>query len=345
MPRKISPKRIARLQTRYLRQEGASEAEIRRWRPYLTAQIGAESNFTQGVGSPAGARDIAQFMPGTAPGYGVKLGDGKIKDDIRGQVRYMLPLLRKHGVEGALRGYNAGPGAIDESKRFSETNNYVQRIESTVGRYRGGRHTDPPVDGHRPGPQYRTIPGEDFTDQRQAAMLSYLDERGKPGALLELKGQLDAYQDTPDQTVTVPGEPSASNRSRRPRLGTPHPTSGKGRVIGTPHSGTHTLGNWQSDNALDIRVPNGTAIRASTSGKVVKVSGSYEGGASRFDGYQVTIEGPNGGLFYTHLMDVNVKAGQRVKRGQVIGKSGSANGVPHLHFGVEKGDPRRFIGG
>jgi hypothetical protein len=103
----------------------------------LTAQIGAESNFMQGVGSPAGAQDIAQFMPGTAPGYGVRLGDNKIKDDIRGQVRYMLPLLRKHGIEGALRGYNAGVGAIERSKGFSETNSYVRKVRGSAGRYRG----------------------------------------------------------------------------------------------------------------------------------------------------------------------------------------------------------------
>lgn len=137
MPRSVSPERVARLQRRYLRRQGASRREIRRYQPILTAQIGAESNFTQGVGSPAGARDIAQFMPGTAPGYGVTLGDNRIKDDIRGQVRYMLPLLRRYGAEGALRGYNAGVGAIERSHGFSETNNYVRRVRSTADRYRG----------------------------------------------------------------------------------------------------------------------------------------------------------------------------------------------------------------
>jgi hypothetical protein len=135
--RRVSPKRVASLQERYLRSLGATDAEIRRYRPVLTAQIGAESNFTQGIGSPAGAQDIAQFMPGTAPSYGVRLGDNKIKDDIRGQVRYMLPLLRKYGIEGALRGYNAGVGAIERSKGFSETNNYVSRVRGTAGQYGG----------------------------------------------------------------------------------------------------------------------------------------------------------------------------------------------------------------
>lgn len=137
MPRKVAPRRVARLQTRFLREEGATAQEIRRWRPLLTAQIRHESNFTEGVGSGAGARDIAQFMPTTAPGYGVKLGDGRIADDLRGQVRYMLPLLRKHGEEDALRAYNAGPGAIEQSRGFDETNGYVRRVLGSAGEYRG----------------------------------------------------------------------------------------------------------------------------------------------------------------------------------------------------------------
>jgi hypothetical protein len=140
---------------------GATPQEVRRWRPILTAQIGQESNFTQGVGSPAGARDIAQFMPGTAPGYGVKLGDGRIKDDIRGQVRYMLPLLRKYGAEGALRGYNAGVGAIERSHGFSETNNYVKQVLGTAGKYGG---VVQPAGGGRPGsPQIQLPPGADLS--------------------------------------------------------------------------------------------------------------------------------------------------------------------------------------
>ncbi len=43
-----------------------------------------------------------------------------------------------------------------------------------------------------------------------------------------------------------------------------------GPVIGLPYHGTHTLGNWQSDNALDIRVPVGTPVIALADGEIVK---------------------------------------------------------------------------
>lgn len=120
----------------------------------------------------------------------------------------------------------------------------------------------------------------------------------------------------------------------------------RGKLIGVPYAGTHTLGNWQSDNAVDIGVPDGTIVQAVGAGTVEKVKGGYSGGSSRFDGFQVTIRLSSGKrVWYTHLSKVSVGAGDRVKKGQAIGRSGSANGVPHLHFACEPGtDPRDLIG-
>jgi murein DD-endopeptidase MepM/ murein hydrolase activator NlpD len=127
------------------------------------------------------------------------------------------------------------------------------------------------------------------------------------------------------------------------RGGGGYPLARPARVIGTPYSGTHTLGNWQSDNAVDLRVKPGTRMVAMDDGVVVKVRNHPQDGG-RFAGDQITIRGKHGNsYFYAHGRS-SVKAGQRVRRGQVIGVSGSANGVPHLHFGVEHGDPRKVIG-
>ena len=123
-----------------------------------------------------------------------------------------------------------------------------------------------------------------------------------------------------------------------------YPLSRRGKIIGRPHGGTHNLGNWQSDNALDISAPIGTGVIAMDAGRVAKLSGSYQGGAGRFDGYQVTIQTDKGQLFYTHLSRASVKAGQEVKAGQRIGASGAANNVPHLHIGFQKGDPLAVVG-
>jgi murein DD-endopeptidase MepM/ murein hydrolase activator NlpD len=118
-----------------------------------------------------------------------------------------------------------------------------------------------------------------------------------------------------------------------------YPTARTGKIIGTPYTGTHTLGNWQSDNAVDIAVPKGTPMVALQSGTVVKVRHHPQDGG-RFAGDQITIRGANGNeYFYAHGV-ADVKPGQRVRRGESLGVTGSANGVEHLHFGQMRGDPR-----
>jgi murein DD-endopeptidase MepM/ murein hydrolase activator NlpD len=77
-------------------------------------------------------------------------------------------------------------------------------------------------------------------------------------------------------------------------------------------------------------------------GTVVKVR-HHPQDNGRFAGDQITIRGADGNsFFYAHGVS-GVKPGQKVHSGDVIGRSGSANGVAHLHFGVERGDPRKII--
>jgi hypothetical protein len=106
---------------------------------------------------------------------------------------------------------------------------------------------------------------------------------------------------------------------------------------GAPHSGTHTLGNWQSDMAYDLFGKTGTAVRLPSEGTIVKVSGS-PGGNPRFAGYGVTIRVAGGQAFFKHLgsLGPNVKVGQRLPAGALIGTlDGTVNGGPHLHLGAE----------
>jgi murein DD-endopeptidase MepM/ murein hydrolase activator NlpD len=136
--------------------------------------------------------------------------------------------------------------------------------------------------------------------------------------------------------VTSEASPRASGGRFSGRL----PVGKAGKVIGTPYAGTHNLGNWQSDNAVDIAVPVGTPMVALQDGVVLKVR-HHPQGAGRFAGDQITIRGANGNeYFYAHGV-ADVKAGQRIRKGQELGTTGSANGVAHLHFGQMKGDPRQ----
>ena len=112
----------------------------------------------------------------------------------------------------------------------------------------------------------------------------------------------------------------------------PYETGGK--IIGRPYQGTHSLGNWQSDHAWDISMPVGTPIIASFDGTIGSKIGSLNSKNPRMAGQRVYVDAPNGHqVYYQHLSKIIVKPGQQVKKGQVIGYSGSANGSPHLHMG------------
>ena len=80
---------------------------------------------------------------------------------------------------------------------------------------------------------------------------------------------------------------------------------------------------------VDIAVPNGTAVRAAKSGKVL-IAG-WVGGYGNY-----TCIGHGGGLStcYGHQSSIGVSVGANVSQGQVIGSSGCTGHCfgPHVHF-------------
>ncbi len=86
-----------------------------------------------------------------------------------------------------------------------------------------------------------------------------------------------------------------------------------------PHSG------------LDIAAPEGTPIKAVESGKVI------EAGDFFFSGNVVYIDHGQGLItMYAHMNSIEVKTGDTIRRGQVIGTVGETGRVtgPHLHLSV-----------
>jgi peptidoglycan hydrolase-like protein with peptidoglycan-binding domain len=84
---------------------------------------------------------------------------------------------------------------------------------------------------------------------------------------------------------------------------------------------------------IDYPAAKGTPVTAAASGLVI-VAGWSVGGWGRL----VTIEHSSGTrTLYAHLSRVGVRAGQRVKVGQRIGRVGASGGTtgPHLHFEVQ----------
>lgn len=126
-------------------------------------------------------------------------------------------------------------------------------------------------------------------------------------------------------------------------LSVTHPAPGT--IIGTPYAGTHAKAfnvaggsdNWESENAVDIWLYPGTRILAVEDGIVSPGQWGFGLSATggRFAGWRLHLVASGGKVFYyTHMVVLVVRPGDRVKKGDWLGSSGVANGVPHLHFAV-----------
>ena len=88
---------------------------------------------------------------------------------------------------------------------------------------------------------------------------------------------------------------------------------------------------------MDFTAPVGTPVYTTGDGKVVEVSGSKR---TRV-GFGLVVKIDHGYGYetvYAHLNAFNVKLGQEVKRGDVIGYVGNSGGstAPHLHYEVHR---------
>jgi hypothetical protein len=102
----------------------------------LAAQLYAESNFNPFAESGAGAKGIAQFMPGTAQAYGLA-NPFDAAQSIDAQAHLMRDLLRQFAsVPLALAAYNAGPAPVAACgciPAIPETQAYVAKILGLLG--------------------------------------------------------------------------------------------------------------------------------------------------------------------------------------------------------------------
>lgn len=133
-----------------------------------------------------------------------------------------------------------------------------------------------------------------------------------------------------------------------------YPLGQRGKLLqGSNSGGTHDPGaapnNWQSDNALDIGVPVGTPVLAAADGVICGSCGFgtlAAGSSSRFAGIRFTLNIKGNQVYYAHLSRLapGLRRGMSVKRGQVLGYSGTANNVDHLHIGLQNGRPETLFG-
>jgi murein DD-endopeptidase MepM/ murein hydrolase activator NlpD len=99
------------------------------------------------------------------------------------------------------------------------------------------------------------------------------------------------------------------------------------------------------NDGINISVPRGTEVHAAESGVV-----TYAGNEVQGYGNLVLIRHPEGWITaYAHNDSLMVKAGENVRRGQVIAKAGNTGSVsqPQLHFEIRQGatpvDPMQHL--
>lgn len=85
---------------------------------------------------------------------------------------------------------------------------------------------------------------------------------------------------------------------------------------------------------VDIALPRGTFVRTTAAGTVILIKTSdLQAGYGNY----IDIDHGNGFVTrYAHLQDINVRYGQKIKKGFVIGTIGSSGGsvAPHLHYEI-----------
>lgn len=168
-------------------------------------------------------------------------------------------------------------------------------------------------------------------------------QRRLAGLFLHLGAKTGRLPAGTEILVGVPGSVDAPTSST-------YPLAQQGEILGCPfvpgstHSAFVAPDNLASDNAVDIGIPIGTPVYAVTDGVIGHQIGPQDTSDPHMAGLRLHLNAAGVRFYYAHLSRIDVVAGQYVQAGQQLGLSGSAMGVPHLHFAQDVGNPAETVG-
>jgi hypothetical protein len=121
--------------------------------------------------------------------------------------------------------------------------------------------------------------------------------------------------------------------SKRGRFGVPFAEWGKGW---TSRYGLRTdpiTGEQRMHRGMDFKARYGAEVFASAGGRV-----TFAGVSGGYGNLVILAHGSGYTSYYGHLSRIEVRVGQKVRRGQRIGRVGTSGRVtgPHLHFEIRK---------
>lgn len=144
----------------------------------------------------------------------------------------------------------------------------------------------------------------------------------------------------PAQQPEALSEPTQSYSYARPWKDNAHP-------ITQGFNGSFSHNTPQSRYAVDVAMPEGTAIYAARNGTVLSVRNGEQGrGTSPNGNYLRILHSDGTSSAYLHLQNgsISVTRGQHVEKGQRLANSGNTGRStgPHLHFVVQQHTNGRF---
>lgn len=170
-----------------------------------------------------------------------------------------------------------------------------------------------------------------------------------PDPVTSSAGSLFTAHDTGTATGAATAAPQAGANDRRypsaaqtiGSLVAPLQTAYR-NLGGVAAHNSRAIGNWESDNAVDMAAPIGTPIYAVEDGVI------NSAGYNNLGGNRLHLNSNTNEYYYAHMSRLAVITGQKVRKGQIIGyvgDTGNAKGTsPHLHFASKVGNPETLIG-